>query len=262
MDLNKKASFFYERKQIADQLKKARTTERSANEESYLIHRSGKECLFRLGGLRYFFNYIRTLNTNKVLDIGVGTGNASSVISKMDISAGLDFEVTALRNLQDLAKNFSKDKIHITEVESLRGIPNESVAGVIGVNSIAYATYPKFAVKRINEVLISGGAVKATFHSIGGGSNHDGAIFKGPEKFAEAFKSLGYDVVYVDNRFIVDTNDGPEPLVGASNSIVVAIKPGNAHAPQARELLSLDLGEVKSHSTKEANGYPVYSIED
>jgi len=254
MDPNKKISQSFERVQIAEQIKKARKSERE--DQKYECHRSGKEYFYRIGGLKNLFQYLKSLPSNKVLDVGAGTGNASYRISQMPISDGLDFEITALRNSPELMNNFPKEKTHITEVESLNGIKNESLAGVIGVNSIAYSINPKLVVERIDEVLIKGGVVKATFNKFGVSHDYGGLVFKGPEKFIEVFASLGYDSSFIENKFSAEDDFGV-----FVNSIILAIKPGNPKAPSAKELLDLDFDAIRSESVKSI-GYPIFNTED
>jgi hypothetical protein len=120
MDPNKKAGQFFERKLIANQIKQARKSESNKGMDAYTFDRNGKEYLCRIGGLEHLFKYLKGLPSHKVLDVGAGNGKASSKISQMPISAGLDLEVTALRNNPELTKNFPVEKTHITEVERKR----------------------------------------------------------------------------------------------------------------------------------------------
>lgn len=259
MDSLEKKMFAHERVKIATQIKEARKSERKNDKESYSIEKSGKECLYRLGGLKCLFEYLRTLPSNKILDVGVGAGHGSSVLSKMNISKGLDFEVTALRNIPELQKNFPREKIHITGVETLNGIQNESLAGVIGVNSIGYSDHPALAAKKIDQVLITGGVIKATFYSHEGSEKHHGTSFKGPTAFIGAFNALGYDVSYINDNLSFGT--GKHAIL--SNSLVIAVKPGNEHAPRARELLNYDLDIIRSEAIMILpNGIPKFDTKD
>jgi SAM-dependent methyltransferase len=259
MNPGEKMSQFYERTKIATQIVKARKSERESKENTYKFHRSGKEYFYRIGGLENLFKYLKSLPSNKVLDVGAGTGNASYKISQMPISKGLDFEITALRNSPELKSNFPEKKTHITGAESLRGIENKSLAGVIGVNSIAYSLYPKLVAGRIDEVLVDGGVVKATFALFGESHNYDGSVFNGPEKFIEAFAILGYDIFFIENKFFDnDRYDFSRFL----NSIVLAIKPGNQNAPSAKELLDLDFDAINNESLDKGRDCPVFDIKD
>lgn len=254
-----------QRNAIISQISAARKSEKENKKGSYEFHRTGKECLYRSGGLEHFFEYLKTLESNKVLDIGVGTGNASYSISKMPISAGLDFEVTALRNVPELVKNFPLKKIHITSVESLKGIPNGTLAGVIGVNSIGYSQYPELAIKRIDEVLAPGGALKATFAMFGKSKSNDKLDFKSPEKFIGYLIDLGYDVASTNSGFYSLSDPlKKDSTQGSSktNSIVLAIKPGNPDSPSAKDLLNLDLNAIKVNVVGEKYGSPLFDIED
>ncbi len=263
MDSREKASQYFERSQIADQISKARKQEKEKEKdatETYKTHRSGKECLYRIGGLEHYFEYLKQLKSNRVLDIGGGSGNASSVISHMPMSADIDYHISVLRSNPELAQYFPKDKIHITGVETLRGIENQSLAGILGVNSIAYAAYPKIAVKRMDEVLVPGGAAKATFHTFGGVKRYRDSVFKGPEKFIEFFSVRGYDVAFQDHNFVAVENERDKSYF--ANSILLAIKPGNLKAPSARDLLASDLKGIEQERTGQENGYDIFTIDD
>ncbi len=247
-----------ERSEIAEQMMKARKSERLDSGTRYTVHRTGKECLCMLGGLKFLFDYLRTLPSNKILDVGVGTGNASSVISQMLISSDLNFEATALRIIPELQKNFPKEKIHITGVETLRGIQDNSLAGIIGVNSIAYSDHPDLAIKRIDQVLVPGGVIKATFAISGYSENYNGTIFKSSEEFIKALHALNYDVAPMKINDLFTSIGMP-----LSNSILIAIKPGNPNAPTAEELLRSDFDGLKSETKeKMEKGYPVFDIDD
>ena len=261
MKSTEKRWFSEERKIIADQIRNARNSERKKDKQSYGIDKSGKECLYRLGGLEHFFDYLRTLPSNRVLDIGVGTGRGSSAIRKMPISNGLEFEVTALRNIPELQKNFPKERIHITAVETLRGVTDKSLAGIIAVNSIGYSDHSLLAVRRLNQVLIPGGVVKATFYRDEGSEKHNGTSFKDPTSFIEAFSVLGYDVSPI-KKFSATGVGGSGGNAIMVNSIIVAIKPGNPNAPGAKELLEADWDNVKSQAKNIlAGGHLIFNTE-
>jgi SAM-dependent methyltransferase len=245
-----------ERKKIALQLATARHSERLNNADSYCIDRTGSEYLYRIGGLENLFQYIRGLSSKKVLHVGVGNGNASRVIGEMPIAKDFNFEVTALRNTEELRKNFSKSKIHITGVETLKGIPNESFAAVLGLNSLGYSDQPQIAVKRLNQVLVPGGVIKGTFCGLGEEEEHNGTVLKDPVAFANGLSVLGYDVAYLDNFFWSTTEHR------FLNSILLAIKPGLRNTQSAKELLHLDFELIKSQAKDNLFGKPVFDISD
>ena len=224
-----------QRQGIVNQLKSARAFEKSP--ARYNTIRNLREYFIRLHGFQNLFSYIKSLPCKKVLDIGTGEGIAIAELSKLSMTEGLDFELTALKNVPNLRKNFSKEKIHITGVETLRGIAPLSVACILAVNSVAYSSDPGLAVQQMDEVLIPGGVVKASFYIKSNAPKRyaSNLFFQGPRDFMYAFKRLGYDV--------------ESDLFGEGDTqVVVAVKPGNHNALSAFKLLyneNLNFKEIK-----------------
>ena len=245
-----------ERSIVAKQISRVRNSEKTIDQRPGNIYKNGKETIYKIGGLTHFFDYIKTLSSNRVLNVGVQNGMGSRRISQMPIATGLDFEVTALRLTSQLRENFPKEKIHLTGVETLRGINDESLAGVIGIDSIAFSDSIYLAVKRLDQVLVPGGAIKITFF-IPDHSQVDPFDIKASRNstpFLEAFIALGYDVAIVEkNTFIAS---GRQERF--NNSIVLAIKPGNPNAPKAEELLHADLGAIQSEKKAQSLGDPIF----
>lgn len=216
--------FSPERNQVAKQIKRARFIERK-HYPDYAIHRDEYDYSRILGGLNNFFNYLKSLKSNLVLDVGAGAGYAFAGLKDMKIAKGLKLEIVVLRNTPELGKNFKKEEIHVSPGETLRGIKNESVAGVIALNSLAYSTDQMLAAKRIDQILVPGGAIKATFHQHNKVDDYDGALFRDGQVFIQTLEGLNYDVD-------IDTS--------GYNLLVLAIKPGNPNAPKATELMNSD----------------------
>jgi len=257
-----KFGFSYERKEIANQIKESRRAEKENSAETYKFHRTGKEELYIMGGMRHLFDYIRTLPSHKILDVGTGTGNATHMVSQMPIAANLDFEVTALHMAPELTNNFLKDKIHITGVETLRGIKDRSLAAVIGLNSLAYSINPWLAAQRLDKVLISGGIVKATFCALGRSEYYNGLTFQDPEDFIMAFTDLDYDIFFTGNEYYESVGRGSMIKGPYAGSILLAIKPGNPDAPKAEELLNSDLQEIRLEKLRDQDDIPVFDLQE
>jgi SAM-dependent methyltransferase len=260
MDPSKKIGQFYERTQIAKQIKDARKNERSVTEDSLEKYPTDRDYLmywYSIGGLKYVFEYLKTLPSNIVLDIGTGTGKAASEMSRSRSAQGLDVHATSLRNDPELQKNFpDKTKLHITSVETLRGIERSSVGTVLAMCSIAYANYPKLAIQKIDEVLVPGGVLKANF-SPGSGHAYGDVIFKSSDVFVETLHSLGYDVDVSTNNIYLKKDDH---YAKGKALVVLAIKPGNPNAPTAKELRILDQTEMNKGSEERADGYRVIDV--
>ena len=201
----------------------------------YETGRFGYQYEDELRGLRAFFDYVRQLETsNTVLDIGAGRMFAiSDFVYYPDKfgSHGLDFHATVLTPLTAYPRNpckdpefLFKDKTFLTPAEYLEGIPDESMGGILAVFSIAYSRKPEFAMRRIDEVLVPGGIVKAKFPMKTAGLMID------PERFTAELKRLGYDVAI--RTLPTKKDDG--------NEVVLAKKPGGNAAVSAEEILELD----------------------
>ncbi len=209
-----------------------------------------------MGGLEKLFEYIKKLSSNKILDIGTGNGNAISEISQMPISQGFDIEVTAIRNSNELMGNIDKDRRHITNIERLRGFDGKKFSCILGCNSIGYSTNPKLAIQKLDEILIPGGVIKATFSPSNASEieSYKGISFNKPQKFIDELKRIGYDVAYID-LFFFTTED--QRLV---NSTVLAIKPGNFDSPSANLLLKTDLGLMEKKAVSNIFGINTFDI--
>jgi len=249
----------FERKKLAVHIKNARISERKDDIDTYVLERTGKEYMYEMGGLKSLFKYIRSLDSNIVLDVGAGKGTASYRLKKMPIASGLDLHVTVLRNSAEISKYIPQEKIHVTDIETLRGLKPLSVGGIIASSSIAYSVLPEAAAKRIDEVLISGGVVKATFAPKGKGGRNSGFVVHDQVEFETLFRNLGYDVASEQFSF---TALGTSNNEFKSNSILIAIKPGNSKAPSAKKLLNSDLEGIKNASIGRARHGPVFDVKD
>lgn len=266
MNNREKVSQYFERMQSAGQIRHARNQEKNQaqSEDFYKTHRTGQEYLVRMGGLEHLFEYVRSLKSRRVLDIGTGSGNALRMVSKMRIARALSFEATALNLSPELKRNLRKDQIHLTGVETLRGCKNYDFGAVLALNSVAYASYPRMAIKRINEVLVPGGVFKATFGDLGGIDNYGGQIMKGPDRFIEELAKAKYDLALTTHNFIGETKAEGEPetqIAPLGNTILLAIKPGG-QSVSARELLKQDLSGAIKMSTKQIGGINLFSLDD
>ncbi len=253
-----KRIFADDRKSVAKQVRKARELEME-KEEPYKMNRSGKEYLYGIGGLKNLFEYLRSLPSHKILDVGTGNGNAINKISKMPISADLDFEITALHNSPELRRNFQIGKVHIATIETLERIEQASFAGIIGAISVAYSDSPILAVRKVDQVLTPGGVFKSTFNRPGKEEKHRGTSLKDAERFMEGFSALGYDISLIrDNSF--SRQGRLIPII--TNSILLAIKPGNPSAPSAEKLLYTDFESLRNDSIRFIGDVPVFDTED
>lgn len=201
-----------ERNDAARKIRSARTAEREG--DPYNINRTGWRYLQQLAGAQHLFDYVKSLKSQTVLDIGAGTTLASSELQQSQLGHDLHFEATVLRNRPEIENNLGEERVHITSAEVLRGVPDESVGCVIAVFSVDYSDAPGLVAGSIDRVLVAGGAVKISGYS---------RIFP---QFYDQFERRAYDI------------DSDE--VWGEYRVILAIKPGNTSGISAKELLKLD----------------------
>lgn len=197
------------RGKIAANLRAVRAIERN---REFDMNRNGYEYLYQLKGLESFLNYVRDLSGSRILlDIGAGTTRGINDISKTSLGLDLDFKATGLFANPEVEQFLGKKNYTITSAETLRGIGANSIAGILAVNSIAYSQSPETVAKRLDQILIPGGAIKGSFSwtsYLEDISQNEGTI-KSSKPFVAEFGRLGYDVAH-----------------GEDFSVMLAIKPG------------------------------------
>lgn len=183
------------------------------------------------------------------LDVGAGFGEAIKAIREK-YREGLDIYATNLTYNENLVENLGKDKVHVTPAEFMKGFEPQSVTGIIAVASIAYSVSPEFVVQKLNDILIPGGIIKASFRK-----PHSGYMaeygFQTHHEFTKRLKQLGYDVAVLNDY------------------VVLAIKPGGPLKVRAKSLLKKDLASVKRlrldkhwYSTTDTGNVIYHSIEE
>lgn len=215
-----------ERNAVAEQLKRIRIFER---EDQFTKNRGIAGYTAYLYGLGGYFDYVRQLgNFPKVLDIGAGTTRAAHELSGSKIGKGIDFMATVLVRPQKDNPQLPKEKVISTSAEVLKGIPDQSIAGVLACYSIAYSQNPYLAIRRIDQVLVKGGIIKARFAVDSDFTNIDNTIrgLRDGKEFIEELKNLEYDIAATDAN-------------QERRGVIVAIKPGGPGV-SAKEVLNLD----------------------
>lgn len=197
------------RKRLANDVPWMRSRER---ENKLVVYRTGEEYVKVLYGLRYLLDYVRNnsdrTESRLVLDLGAGITKGISQIAKSSLGLDIDFQATVLRRNPRIGEHLGFDKIHVTPFERLRGVKPNSVAAVISVFGLGYATSPEQAVERIDEVLCPSGVIKSNFQD----EKYAVVKFREHQHFTEIWKQLGYDIATMNN---------PEE----ESVIVVAVKP-------------------------------------
>lgn len=212
-------------KDIARSIHEARKVDLGISTEpairGYIKDRNLWEYISILEGLEVFLNYVKGLSPNSLLlDIGAGTTQAMYDLSLHPMGADISVMTTGLAKNLDAERLIRRDRYLVTPVETLKGVEENSVAGILGVNSIAYSGALDLAANKVDSVLIPGGALKATFPN-----TPNGRFFHSHYGFTEELKSIGYDIAIKQSGFL---------------SIVLAIKPGNSPLFKAADLLSSD----------------------
>jgi SAM-dependent methyltransferase len=196
------------------------------------INRNGVEYLELFQGLAHVLDYARTLPVHTVLDVGAGLTRGINDIRKSDMGRQLDYFATVLTPRPEIAQNLGFERTLVAGVETLTGVPDASIALVLGGNSLAYSIVPEVAMQQVNRVLIPGGVLKATFMDVVFARDGDTSQLprmKSHLDFSHALKSLGYDVVVY-----------PPASRDMGFDILLAVKPGAKEGISANSLMLED----------------------
>ena len=210
---------------------------------SFLYDRHGDEYFEMMNGLTATLDYAGNLSdSNTVLDLGTGTGRGCADLARQ--FEKLNFIGTGLYRYPEIKRFLPGDKFILTSGENLRGIKDKSIAGVIANFSITYSHAQQLIAKRIDEVLVPGGIMKATFYFSPEKQPNlisderarialDCTKPKDHEEFKTALLIMGYDLE-VKPVFYVDK-------INVRRYVLLAIKPGNPSSVGAKEILAKDL---------------------
>ncbi|MDO8522061.1 MAG: methyltransferase domain-containing protein [bacterium] len=188
------------------------------------MNRSGSEYISNFNGVKTLFEYTKKLQSQVILDLGAGTARAIREISESNLGSGLVFSATVLRHSPEITKYLGISKVHISPVETLRGVADSSIGCVLANLSIAYSVSPNLAVKSIDRVLVPGGALKAVFPSLTQSIKRAG-VLQDSRIFKLELESIGYDTY--ENR-------------GPQLTVLLAVKPGKAIEGAAQNLYFAD----------------------
>ncbi len=245
-----------QRDALAKQLRDVRRYEKMVEPlkaiDGYTLNRKDSEYVSLLSGIEQTLKYLLALsqetNSRVVVDTGTGHGQAWQDLATSPLNPGLEFEATALNMSKLLRKVWEggRVKVRITTAERMRGYKPESVLGVFAVSSLTYVLDQPTVARKLDEILVPGGVIKAVYPPFPGSIHtHGSDDYSMPDlKVWTAFQSelriLGYDIKTM-NR----TNKG-----GAA--VILAIKPGGEVPVKAKELLKADLDdyERQNHQLK------------
>ncbi len=202
---------------VLNGLRKTITAERG--DPVYFTKRDAFMYLWEFQGLTGSFDYIKTLKSNLVVDIGTGKGLAWSELARK-YGNDLEFWATNLIYDKEVADRLD-GRVKITPAEFMKGFADNSVGGVVAMKSIAYSNSPEMVIRAIDRVLVLGGLIKASFKGVG----EFGANYNTYHDFTKVLRSLGYDTEVFENIN------------------VLAIKPGGK--VKAKDILAKDLESVE-----------------
>jgi hypothetical protein len=211
------------RTSVAEQVRFARQLDRSGD---YITTRKLSNYIDSFAGLTELFNHIKTINPQgTVLDIGAGKAFAISELNMSEIGNGLDYLATVLTRPQKTS--IPAGKIISTTAENLFGIPNESITGILSCYGLAYSVAPERVIRRIDEVLVDGAPLKATFYGkiLSPSLQEDYHGLQDSSRFLWELKRLNYDIATQKHM---------------AGEIVLAIKPGGKCTISASDLLAQD----------------------
>lgn len=231
----------------AGQIRQARRMEKSSDSnEPYNMNRGAVGYESTLYGISNFFDYLSEIKeSDLIIDVGAGSLLGTSELRSTPFGYGFSYVATGLTlNPQHLSR-FGKENYKQTSVEELHGIADNSVAGILAVCSLAYSAAPELAIQRIDEVLVPGGAIKASFRSQVQADRMEiedaleQPIFQIAIPFFYLLKSFGYDVATIEKE---------------EYEIVLAIKPGGKGTTTAEQLLLRDKYDFDMQSIRTIEG--------
>lgn len=221
------------RNEVAKQLRFIRSAEKDRH---LVVDREASDYLELTHGLQHFLKYVSDhqteLGTNLVLDIGAGLTKATAGIASSELARGLQLRGTVLRRFPEIDKHLGNENVLRTPVEILRGVKDSSVAAVLSVNGLAWSAAPQQAIRRIDQVLVPGGIIKATFlHP----ELENGKILMHTHSaFTQELQNLGYDIAIASDK-------------DKQVEIVVAVKSGGYST--AEEILRADEASLAEQVT-------------
>lgn len=216
---------------------------------SYVFNRGAHHYVAILHGLSYLFDYLRQVGTsNRIVDIGGGITRAAYQLSLDPMTQGLEVWATVLRKEPAMLRFLHPLRVIETSVEYLDGIDKESVVGVLSTVSIGYSVAPEYAIRRIDEILVPGGVIKATFNN----GDFSMAEFKKHNRFTTELARLGYDVETHPHKVV-----SMEPPW----SVVLAVKPGQNSGISAKELFQRDLND-EDNQRRSSRHYMYENLEE
>jgi SAM-dependent methyltransferase len=230
---------------IAEQISLIRYIEQKGDYREGEWNRNMLEYFREFNGLSKLFRYVHQLDTGGlVLDIGAGTTRGIAEIAKSKLGEGLNFKATVLTRNPKIANGLGFENTHITSAAVLRGIDYHSVSAVLSLNGVAYTVETPVVAKRIDQVLVPGGVIKATFRSKIAPPTFRAIrnAFNTHNVLSYDLEDLGYDVAVLDEE-LQEAYARPRE-VGANEDVMLAIKPGGKVGRTARELLASDSGMI------------------
>lgn len=155
--------------------------------------------MHELDGLKGFLDYVRSnVGSNTIVDIGAGDGVAINQLATDRAGKGLNFMATGLIKPEGYDRRY---KVPYSEIpaETMDGIADNSLGGILACYSITYSTSPRLVTNALYRKLVSGGAIKASFIPAHWDS---GFPTSSSEDFYPHFTQNGFDVAKKGNLLL------------------------------------------------------------
>lgn len=212
---------------IANQILTMRYIEHHSHHLEEEWDRNKLEYLKAFNGLSHLFRHTHQLGAGSlVLDIGAGTTKGIGEIAKSKLGEGLNFNATVLTRSSKIAEGLGFERTHITSAAVLRGVDYHSVSAVLSLNGLAYTVESPVVARKIDQILVPGGVIKATFRSkiVQPTFRAISLGFNTHEALSVDLEQMGYDVAIIDEEMQEAFNRPRE--AGANRDVMLAIKPG------------------------------------
>lgn len=196
------------RDHLARDIRRARKMDRLQAQDTYYAHRRNRSMesyAVYLRGFEATCVYVAALTSRRIVDLGSGTGRALSDMHEQYACLGLEFVGTGL-----IGESLVFAPYRVTPCELMRGFAPATVGGCLSVfGAPHYSRHMDLVLKRVDEMLVSGGVAKfALAASNSGSGKHRDALnaeyAQTNARIREFFDKRGYGIASVDVRLTFD----------------------------------------------------------
>lgn len=196
------------------------TRRRESNDPDFVVDSTMEDYEKKIRILPAILEYVKHSPTPQtILEIGGGTFRALNEMAQSPMGEGLTFSGTGLQE-HDGWKAFV-GKIFKSSAEKLSRIRNDSIGGLLGIQSIGFSKRPELVAAVLQLKVAQEGIVVASFkkkppakYSPAWGKIYTDWKYQTHDTFSQTLTSLGWDVAILPGR---DGND-------VEDDVVVAVK--------------------------------------